>query len=279
LRLATLTGPLSRSCVRRSLGSLRRVQPPLISVVTASLNQADYLERTLQSVAEQDYPTIEHIVVDGGSTDGSVEILERWTERLARWVSEPDSGQANAINKGLGWASGDIVAYINSDDYYLPGAFAAAALAFEDPRIQWAAGRCRYEHTDGSLERLVIPEPPRMPRRTMIAETWYVPQASSFWRRQVFIEMGALREDLHYVFDLEFGLRCALAGTVPSIMDADIAVRYLHDEAKSASPEPFARESAQVQHELERAHVTAVDRVVDIAYRARRGAIRVLRSR
>jgi glycosyltransferase involved in cell wall biosynthesis len=254
------------------------VRTPLISVVTPSLNQVDFLERTLQSVAEQDYPTIEHIVVDGGSTDGSVGILERWTQHLARWVSEPDSGQANAINKGLDWATGDIVAYINSDDYYLPGAFAAAARAFEDPRVKWAAGRCRYEYTDGSLERLVIPEPPRMPRRTMIAETWYVPQASSFWRRQVFTEIGPLREDLHYVFDLEFGLRCALAGTVPSVMDADIAVRYLHDQAKSATPEPFARESAHIVHELERAHVTPVDRFADIVYRARRGAIRALRS-
>ena len=107
------------------------MKPPLISVVTPSLNQAEYLERTLQSVADQDYPHVEHLVIDGGSTDGSVEILERWSDRLARWVSEPDRGQSHAINKGLRWATGDVVAYINSDDYYLPGAFAAAAVAFE----------------------------------------------------------------------------------------------------------------------------------------------------
>jgi glycosyltransferase involved in cell wall biosynthesis len=254
------------------------MQPPLISVVTPSLNQADYLERTLRSVAEQDYPTIEHIVVDGGSTDGSVEIIERWSERLGRWVSEADSGQANAINKGLGWASGEIVAYINSDDFYLPGAFAAAARAFEDPHVRWTAGRCRYEHADGSLERLVVPAPPRMPRWTMIAETWYVPQASSFWRRDVFEEVGLLREDLHYAFDLEFGLRCALRGIVPLSIDADISVRYLHDAAKSAKPEPFAQETAQIVNELEAIHIGVADRAADIAYRARRRTRRVLKN-
>lgn len=276
--LATLTWPLSRSGARRWLDSLRHVKPPLISVVTPSLNQAAFLERTLRSVAEQDYPNIEHIVVDGGSTDGSVEILERWTDRLSRWVSEPDTGQANAINKGLGWTSGEIVAYINSDDYYLPGAFAAASRAFEQPDTRWVAGRCRYQYADGSLWGIVVPEPPRMPLRTMIAETWYVPQASSFWRRGVFADVGPLREDLHYVFDLEFGLRCALMGIVPATVDADISVRFLHDDAKSASPEPFARETSLVVSELESLHATPADRLADISYRARRRAVRVWRK-
>ena len=118
-----------------------------------------------------------------------------------------------------------------------------------------------------------------MPRRTMIAETWYVPQASSFWRRDVFAEVGRLREDLHYVFDLEFGLRCALAGIVPTVVDADISVRYLHDEAKSATPEHFARETETMVNELEQLHIGRSDRLADLAFRARRRAARVWKER
>ena len=114
-----------------------------------------------------------------------------------------------------------------------------------------------------------------MPRRTMIAETWYVPQASSFWSRDVFARVGPLREDLHYVFDLEFGLRCALNGVVPIPVDADISVRYLHDEAKSATPEHFARETAQLVDELEHKFDGPADRITDLAYRARRRGTRV----
>jgi len=261
------------------VASVRRVQPPLISVVTPSLNQAEYLERTLRSVAEQGYPHVEHIVVDGGSTDGSVEILERWSDHLARWVSEPDGGQSHAINKGIGWATGDIVAYINSDDYYLPGAFAAAAAVFENRTPRWAAGRCRYEYADGTLWGVIVPSAPQMPRRTMISETWYIPQASSFWRRDVFAEVGPLREDLHYVFDLEFGLRCALAGIVPTAVDADISVRYLHEEAKSATPENFARETDAMIKELESLHVGPSDRLADLAFRAQRRARRLWQER
>ena len=248
---------------------------PRITVITPSLNQAPFLERTILSVLDQAYPNLEYIVVDGGSTDGSADILERYTARLARWVSEPDCGQSHAINKGLEWATGDVVAYINSDDYYLPGAFEAAARVMEDSDVRWCVGRCRYQHEDGTLERLYVPEPPSMPRTTMIRETWYVPQASSFWRRDVFDQVGLLREDLHYIFDLEFGLRCALSGIVPSCVDAELAVRFLHGDAKSADPERFRAEYEDVGAELERRFTGPTDRARDLLYRARRRATRV----
>jgi glycosyltransferase involved in cell wall biosynthesis len=250
---------------------------PRISIVTPSLNQAAHIERTIRSVLDQNYPELEYIVVDGGSTDGSLEIIKRYANRLARWVSEPDAGQANAINKGIAWATGEVVAYINSDDYYLPGAFAAAGAAIADG-ARWCAGRCRYEHDDGRVETVLHPARP-LPRRTMIRESWYIPQASSFWRRDVFEEIGPLREDLHYVLDLEFGLRCVLSGVGPVPMGVDVAVRFLHDDAKSAAPERFEAEYARVRPELERRFGRRGDAIADVAYRARRRARRLIGGR
>jgi glycosyltransferase involved in cell wall biosynthesis len=103
-----------------------------ISIITPSYNQAAYLEQTLRSVLEQDVPGMEYIVIDGASTDGSVEIIQRYANRLAYWISEKDRGQAEAINKGFARAKGEIVAWLNSDDYYLPGAVAAALKAFDE---------------------------------------------------------------------------------------------------------------------------------------------------
>lgn len=229
----------------------------------------------MRSVLDQGYPNLEYIVVDGGSTDGSVEIIKRYADRLARWVSEPDAGQSNAINKGISWATGEIVAYINSDDYYLPGALQAAGSAMA-AGARWCAGRCRYEHEDGTLETVLQPVLP-LPRRTMIRESWYVPQASSFWRRDVFADVGPLREDLHYVFDLEYGLRCALSQVSLTTIDTELAVRFLHGEAKSASREKFDEEWAQIAPELERRFGRRGDALPDIAYRMRRKVGRVLR--
>jgi glycosyltransferase involved in cell wall biosynthesis len=223
---------------------------PRLTVITPSLDQAKYLERALRSVLDQGYPKLEYIVMDGGSSDGSVEILERYDEQLAYWVSEPDEGQSWAINRGIERATGDVIAYINSDDYYLPGAFDAALPLFSDPAVRWVAGATEYREADGTLERLWLPKRPWGLRAGWIRDIWYVPQASSFWRRDVFEEFGLLREDLHFVFDAEFGLRLALGGTYPRTLEQPLAVRFLHDEAKSADAPRFMAEYAPVAEQL-----------------------------
>ena len=215
---------------------------PKLTIITPTFNQAAFIERTLSSVLDQGYENLEYLVVDGGSNDGSADIIRRYEDRLAWWVSEPDRGQTDALNKGLRRASGDIVAYINSDDYYLPGAFDAAVSALERSPALWAVGVCRFVDADDSLNHHWRPELPRKGRHWWILAPWGVPQAATFWRREAFDHYGLFREDMHYVFDTEFGLRLALAGRLPELIDRELAVRVEHEEAKSWDLAPFRRE-------------------------------------
>jgi len=249
------------------------MMPPRLTVITPSLNQAKYLERTLRSVLDQDYPDLEYVVMDGGSTDGSVDILRRYDDRLAYWVSEADNGQSWAINRAIERSTGDVISYINSDDYYLPGAFEAALPLFENPAVRWVAGACETREEDGALEALVVPTLPTGSRPRWLRSSWYVPQASSFWRRDVFDEFGLLRDDLDFVFDTEFGLRIALGGVRPFIVERPIAVRYLHPEAKSAERSRFDREYRKVARHLRR-RLTWSERAQDLVVRTGYAALR-----
>jgi glycosyltransferase involved in cell wall biosynthesis len=216
--------------------------PPKLTIITPSFNQANFIEKTLRSVLDQGYGNLEYFVVDGGSTDGSVEIIRRYEDRLAWWVSEPDSGQTDALNKGLRRATGDIVAYINSDDYYLPGAFDVAVAALEGSNAVWAAGTCRYADPNGRVDHVWHPVLPRGGRYWWILDSWGVPQAATFWRREAFQRFGLFREDMHFAFDTEFGLRLVLAGEMPVLVDQELAVRVEHGKAKSSDLAPFRRE-------------------------------------
>jgi glycosyltransferase involved in cell wall biosynthesis len=212
---------------------------PKLTIITPSFNQAGFIEKTLTSVLDQGYEDLEYIVVDGGSTDGSVDVIRRYEDRLAWWVSEPDRGQTDALNKGLRRATGDVVAYINSDDHYLPGAFDAAVDALEDSGALWVCGACRFADPGGRVDHVWRPELPRNGRYFWILDPWGVPQTSTFWRREAFERFGLFREDMHYVFDTEFGLRLALADELPALIDSELAVRVEHEAAKSANLAPF----------------------------------------
>jgi glycosyltransferase involved in cell wall biosynthesis len=223
--------------------------PPKLTVVTPSFNQGRFIERTIRSVLDQEYPNLEYVILDGGSTDDTVDVIRRYEDRLTWWISEPDGGQTEAINKGIEGTSGEIVAYLNSDDYYLPGALQRVAEVFERTGRGWVAGAGldldeydRPAGTPGTDERGVIR--PSLPstwewswpkgRQWWLLAPWHVPQPSAFWRRSVFDEFGLFRSDMHYAFDAEFMIRLALADELPELIDGDpLAVRVHHVDAKS----------------------------------------------
>src|SRR5687768_8922387 len=154
-----------------------------LSIVTPSYNQGRFLEETILSVLKQGYEPLEYIVIDGGSTDESVSIIKRYEDRLAYWESEKDRGQVHAINKGLAKTTGDIIAYINSDDVYLPGAFTAVADYFEqNPDCQWLCGDTIMFGT-GHKSELVRARVPRSAAQCL-AWAYRSPQPGMFWRRE-----------------------------------------------------------------------------------------------
>ena len=178
---------------------------PLVSVVTPSFNQAQYLETAIQSVLGQDYPNLEYLVIDGGSTDGSIEILERYAEHLTFWASEPDSGQAEAINKGLRMAKGDIVCWLNSDDAYMPGAVSEAvqtALQHPEAGMVYADGLM----VDSEL-RLLDPHRYRPLTSLDLLSFEVLLQPTVFIRREALEEVGLLNETYDLILDHELWLR------------------------------------------------------------------------
>jgi len=183
------------------------VSSPAISVVTPSLNQAEYLEETLTSVLEQGFGSLEYVVVDGASSDGSVGIIERYADRLGYWVSEPDRGHADAINKGFGHTSGEIMGWINSSDVYLPWTLRTVAAVFRDvPEAQWVVGVPAY----WSNARAVTNINPvfRNKYDFLASHRCTLQQESVFWRRSLWAACGGrLSTQLSLACDHELWMR------------------------------------------------------------------------
>lgn len=181
---------------------------PRISIVTVSYNMVDYLEATLRSVLSQAYPNLEYIVVDGGSTDGSVEIIERYADHLAWWVSEPDDGMYDALQKGFERATGDIMAWLNADDMYHPGAlFMAARIFARFPNVRWIQGRPTVFDRSGNVVHIA---PLKVWSKYEIYRGSYewIQQESTFWRRSLWKDAGGyVDRDLSYAGDFELWLR------------------------------------------------------------------------
>lgn len=177
-----------------------------ISIITPSYNQAAYLEQTIQSVLNQKYPKLEYIVIDGGSMDGSVEILKRYTSRIAFWVSEKDKGQSDAINKGLTLATGDIVCWLNSDDQFEPNTLSAVAKFFSDnPDAQFLYGDGVIFHENGKKPASFCR--PGKIEKEILTRCDPLQQPSTFWRRSVHDKVGFIDESLNFTMDWDFFMR------------------------------------------------------------------------
>lgn len=216
----------------------------LVSIITPSYNQAKYLEQTVRSVLEQDYPRIEYIVMDGASTDGSVEIIQKYAGKLAYWESAQDNGQADAINKGFARATGDIIAWLNSDDYYLPGTVRAVVKIFEEnPDVVLVYGNMLAVDENGTTFNTLT-------YRQLTLEDLLcfqiIGQPAVFMRRSTLQKTNGLDTTFHFLLDHLLWIQIAKRGRVLHVNQTWAAARY-HAEAKNvAKAAEFGREAFRI---------------------------------
>jgi glycosyltransferase involved in cell wall biosynthesis len=206
--------------------------PPKISIVTPSFNQGRFLEETILSVLNQNYPNLEYIVIDGGSKDETVEIIRRYEDRLAYWTSEKDRGQVHAINKGIEKATGEIFAFINSDDVYLPGTFSAVADYFEAyPEAEWVCGDT-IMFGEGHPTEMI---PTVVPKSAAHCLSWAytASQPGHFWKRELIA--GGFDESWPYDFDHDLYVRLLLAGRTCEHIPLPFAAYRLHAVSKTVA--------------------------------------------
>ncbi|MFZ9752196.1 MAG: glycosyltransferase family 2 protein [Cyanobium sp.] len=203
------------------------------SVVIPTLNQAETIEDTLQSIFDQDYDNVEIIVADGGSNDGTLALLERYRPQLARVIEGPDRGQSDAINKGFAAASGDIFCWLNSDDYFLPGALRRVADRFaSDSGVRFVVGCGDVISKDHRFLRYI----PALPMTEATLLNWkndqWVLQQCCFWSRSLWQEVGGVDESLHLLMDYDLWFRLSRT-TEASLIDEKLAVMRYYPEVKT----------------------------------------------
>ena len=204
---------------------------PKVTIVTPSYNQAQFLDETMRSVLEQDYPNLEYIVIDGGSTDGSVEIIKRYEDRLAYWQSQKDKGQTDAINQGFRRASGEILAWLNSDDLLLPGAVSAAVKQLQaHPEVGMVYGDCLLVDAQGATVRKF---PARQTDYQKLRRGYvHIPQQASFFRADLWQQVGPLDDSFFFAMDYDLWVRLAAKAPLLHVPETWACFR-LHEGAKS----------------------------------------------
>jgi glycosyltransferase involved in cell wall biosynthesis len=206
---------------------------PKISIVTPSYNQGQFLEETIRSVLLQNYPNLEYIIMDGGSTDNSVEIIKKYAPWLTYWVSEKDNGQAAAIKKGFDLTKGDILGWLNSDDYLMSSALDKSANAFAlQPDAELLVGGGIVVNETGRLLRKYYSFPQSFD--SLISGGQFFMQMSSFWKREAYYAVGGLDPSLRFCFDYDLFLHLAKRRT-PKGIEAILSAFRLHDQSKTST--------------------------------------------
>lgn len=222
-----------------------------ISIITPSFNQASFIEQTIDSVLSQNYPNLEYIIIDGGSTDGSVEIIKRYEKYLSYWVSEKDKGQSHAINKGFAKASGEIINWLNSDDFYEPNCFSIISERFKEDTIQIVSGRSNVLKGKKILYQTRGVD--LYPNEIKTMAYARIDQPETFIRKSVLDKIGNINEHFHYLMDREWWLRYLLnygSSHVQSIDDVLVNFR-LHEDSKTVTASPkFEKESLSLYYSL-----------------------------
>jgi glycosyltransferase involved in cell wall biosynthesis len=203
-----------------------------LTIITPSYNQGRFLEETILSVLKQGYEPLEYIVIDGGSTDESVSIIKKYEHHLTYWESEKDRGQVHAVNKGLEKATGDIFAFLNSDDLYLPGTFAAVMNHFEQhPESEWVCGDA-IMFGEGHETRVIRAQVPQSAAHCL-CWAYKAPQPANFWKREILKE--GFQERWQYDFDHDMYVRLLLNGHKCEYLPLPVAAYRLHEVSKTVA--------------------------------------------
>jgi len=206
---------------------------PRFTIVTPSFNQGDFLEETIRSVLLQNYPNLEYVVLDGGSTDGSLDVIRRYQGFLSAWSGGPDGGQADAVARGFAGASGELLAWINSDDYYLPGAFASVARRFHSPDSPlWVVGG--YQWVDARGKLVCKHYASTQDFASLLCAGQRFGQPACFWRAEAYRGAGGIDTSLRFCFDYDLFLKLARR-VMPARLPRMLAAYRDHAQTKSAT--------------------------------------------
>lgn len=253
---------------------------PLVSIITPSFNQGKFIRETIESVLQQDYDNIEYIVNDGGSTDNTVSILEEYGDRIT-WVSERDGGQTDAINKGIRIAKGEIIAYLNSDDIYLPGTIPFIVEQFKKNQdVDFLYGDFHAIGIDGTILDQVKTIP--FDADILLFDANYISQPASFYRKRLFDKIGLFDDTLNYLMDYEFFLRSAKNKNKMRLVKRYLsAIRY-HGECKTLTgATPWAKERRSLKAHYVRPSLrgSASMKFLSVVFRIKRYMFLITRGR